>query len=144
MPENLIGGFTQRLLSADQLTAGLLAVIDPVEIPDEPLAMTALRVPDLSAIAGVSFQESFDDLDLCSIAVLRFSRGFSVTLKEHPRSPAEGVVICTEPAAVRSVRLDEILSGLGLMRDELIWTVPEATDPRTRPDNAVLAARPRC
>src|ERR1700735_4175638 len=107
MPENRMGAFTQQLLSADQLSAGLVAVSDPVEIPDEPLAMTELRVPDLSATAGVSFQESFDDLDLCSVAVLRFARGFSVTLKEHPRSPVEGVVICTEAAAVRSDTLDE-------------------------------------
>jgi hypothetical protein len=64
MPENRMGAFIQHMLSADQLSAGLLAVIDPVEIPDEPLAMMALRV--------------------------RFAPGFSVTLKEHPRAPVEG------------------------------------------------------
>lgn len=121
-----MGAFTQQTLSDSQLAAGLLAVIDPVEIPGEPLAMTALRVPELSATAGISFQESFDDLDLCSVAVLRFAAGYSVTLKEHPRAPVHGVVIYTEPAAVRPDRLDEILSGLGLTRGALIWTVPEA------------------
>lgn len=120
--------FIQHLLSDVQLRAGLLAAVDDVAIPDEPLAMMTLRVSELSQLAGISFQESFDDLDRCFVAVLRFARGFSVTLKEHPRAPVQGVVIYTEPAAVSSGRLHEILSGLGLTADLLTWTVPEAAD----------------
>jgi hypothetical protein len=123
------GSFTQHLLSADQLRAGLLAVIDHVEIPDEPLAMTKLRSGDLNQLAGISFQESFDDLDFCSVAVLHFGRGFWVTLKDMRGAPVRGVVICTQPRAVRPDRLNDILRGLNLTREELIWVVPEAADP---------------
>ncbi len=126
MPEMRRENFIQHLLSDAQLRGGLLAAVGDFAIPDEPLAMITVRASELSQLAGISFQESFDDLDRCSVAVLRSPRGFSVTLKEHPRSPVQGVVIYTEPAAVSSGRLHEILSGLGLTTDELTWTVPEA------------------
>lgn len=118
--------FTQHVLSNQQLRAGLLSPVDDVQIPDEPVAMTGLRAGELGKMSGISFQQSFDDLDSGYFAVLDFAGGFSVTLKDYANSPVNGVRIYTDADGTRSrPRLAVILNGLGLTRDDLIWTVPE-------------------
>ena len=115
-------GFTQIILSDEQLRAGLTVDVDRVHIPSEGIAMTGLRAGELAALLGISFQESFDELDEGLFAVLLFVTGFSVTLKEHASSPMAGVKICTDPAGqYSSRRLDDILDGLHLSREQLTW-----------------------
>jgi hypothetical protein len=118
--------FTQHVLSDEQLRAGVLAPVDNVRIPDEPIAMTALRAGELGKMSGIAFQESYDDLDSGYFAVLEFTEGFSVTLKDYAHSPVTGVRIYTDREGMRSrARLATILDALGLSRDDLIWIVPE-------------------
>jgi hypothetical protein len=114
--------FTQRLLSQEQLRAGILSPVDDVQIPDEPVAMTALRAGDLARKSGITFQESFDDLDSGLFAVLNFAGSFSVTLKDYVNSPVKGTRIYTDPQGMRSRRrLADILSALRLSPEDLIW-----------------------
>jgi hypothetical protein len=118
--------FRQRLLSDEQLSAGLMAVVDEVQIPDEPVAMTSLRASELSRRAQISFQESRDDLGLGLFAVLEFVGGYMVTLKDFTNAPTKGVVINTDPGGSRSRdRLVDILHGLNIAAEELTWVVPE-------------------
>jgi hypothetical protein len=114
--------FAQVILSKEQLRAGLMAEVDGVHIPSEGIAMTSLRAAELSSILDISFQKSFDELDEGLFAVLRFTAGFSVTLKGHVWPSMTGVQICTDPAGqYSSRRLEDILDGLHLSRDQLIW-----------------------
>ena len=114
--------FTQVILSEEQLREGLAADVDHVHIPSEAIATTELRAADLSEMLGISFQESFDELDEGSFAVLRFDTGFMVTLKDYRSSPVKGAKICTDPAGRYSRRrLEDIMSGLGIPWGRLTW-----------------------
>ena len=84
--------------------------------------MTGMGARELARLLDISFQESFDELDGGAFAVLRFSAGFAVTLKEYASSPVKGVKICTDPDGQYSRRrLQDILDGLHLSRDQLAW-----------------------
>jgi hypothetical protein len=116
--------FRQVTLSEEQLRAGLVQPVDEVQIPWEPIAMTGIRATELGRIAGISFQESFDDLDEGYFAILEFAASFGVTLKDYPGAPVKGTRICTDPVGQHSTsRLEAILAALHLSRDQLIWTV---------------------
>jgi hypothetical protein len=116
--------FRQVILSEEQLRAGLLQPVDEVQIPWEPIAMTGIRATELGRMAGISFQESFDDLDEGYFALLKFAESFSVLLKDYPEAPVKGTRICTDPNGQRSMnRLEIILEAIHLSRDRLIWTV---------------------
>ena len=56
--------------------------VDEVQIPYEPIAMTEIRASELERKAGISFQESFDDLDEGYFAILEFAASFGVTLAD--------------------------------------------------------------
>lgn len=116
--------FRQIALSEEQLRAGLVKSVDEVQIPCEPIAMTEIRATELEGKAGISFQESFDDLDEGCFVILEFAASFSVTLKDYPEAPVKGTRICTDPMGQHSLsRLEIILEALHLSHDELIWTV---------------------
>jgi hypothetical protein len=116
--------FSQVTLSAEQLQAGLGQPVDEVPIPWEPIAMTSVRATELGTMAGISFQESFDDLDEGYFAVRQFAASFGVTLKDYPGAPVKGTRICTDPTGQHSMgRLEIILEALHLSPDQLIWTV---------------------
>ena len=116
--------FRQVILSEEQLRAGLLQPVDEVQIPWEPIAMTGIRATELGRMAGISFQESFDDLDEGYFAILEFAASFSVTLKDYPEAPVKGTRICTDPIGQHSMsRLEIILEALHLSHGQLIWTV---------------------
>lgn len=118
--------FRQIVLSEEQLRAGLVQSVDEVQIPQEPIAMTEIRATELERVTGISFQESFDDLDEGYFAILEFAASFIVTLKDYPGAPVKGIRICTDPIGQRSMsRLEIILEALHLSSNQLIWTVPE-------------------
>jgi hypothetical protein len=118
------GLFRQVTLSEEQLRAGLLERVDGVHIPWDPMAMTGIRATELGPITGISFQESFDDLDEGYFAVLEFAASFGVMLRDYPRAPVKGTVICTDPMGQHSMsRLEIILESLHLSHDQLTWTV---------------------
>lgn len=115
--------FRQVMLSEEQLRAGLVQPVDEVQIPWEPIAMTQIRATELERMAGITFQESFDDLDEGYFAIL-FEASFGVTLKDYPGAPVKGTRICTDPMGQYSMsRLEIILEALHLSHDQLIWTV---------------------
>jgi hypothetical protein len=117
------GLFRQVTLSEDQLQAGLMESVDGVPIPSEPIAMTGIRAVDLGDIAGISFQETFDDLDEGYFAILEFA-SFGVKLNDYSGSPLKGTRICTDPMGQYSrSRLEIILEALHLSHDQLIWIV---------------------
>lgn len=125
MAANEEGPFTQVLLSEEDLGRGMWFVED-VYIPDDAIAMVDIRAPELGKMAGVSFQESFDNLDWCPFAVLKFAAGFSVSLKDHRHSPVEGVKIYTDSEGRKSKeRLMDILHGIHVSPDHLIWVWDE-------------------
>jgi hypothetical protein len=98
--------------------------VDGVPIPSEPIAMTDVRALDLGDIAGISFQQTFDDLDEGYFAILEFATSFGVMLNEYSGSTLKGTRICTDPSGQHSRRrLEIILQALHLSRDRLIWTV---------------------
>ena len=66
--------FRQVMLSEEQLRAGLVQPVDEVRIPWEPIAMTQIRATELERMAGITFQESFDDLDEGYFAILDSKR----------------------------------------------------------------------
>jgi hypothetical protein len=116
--------FRQIALSEEQLRAGLVKSVDEVQIPCEQIAMTEIRATELGGKAGISFQESFDDLDEGYFAILEFAASFCVTLKDYPEAPVKGTRICTDPMGQHSMsRLEIILEALHLSHDQLIWTV---------------------
>jgi hypothetical protein len=116
--------FSQVTLSEEQLRAGLVERVDGVHIPWDPMAMTGIRAAELGAVAGISFQGSFDDLDEGYFAVLEFTASFGVMLRDYPRAPTKGTVICTDPMGQHSMnRLEIILEALHLSHDQLTWTV---------------------
>jgi hypothetical protein len=116
--------FSQVMLSAAQLRAGIMQRVDGVHIPSEPMAMTSLRATDLERLVGITFQETFDDLDRGRFAVLEFAASFAVLLNDYAGSPTEGTRICTDEMGQHSMsRLESILSALKLSPDQLIWTV---------------------
>jgi hypothetical protein len=116
--------FRQVALSEEQLRAGLVQPVDEVQIPWEPIAMTGIRATELERTAGISFQESFDDLDEGFFAILEFAASFGVTLKDYPEAPVKGTRISTDPMGQHSMsRLETILEALYLSPDQLIWTV---------------------
>jgi hypothetical protein len=116
--------FRQVMLSEEQLRAGLVQPVDEVRIPWGPIAMTEVRATELERMAGISFQESFDDLDEGYFALLEFTESFSVLLKDYPEAPVKGTRICTDPNGQRSMhRLEIILEAIHLSHDRLIWTV---------------------
>jgi hypothetical protein len=116
--------FSQVMLSGEQLEAGLVERVDGVHIPCEPMAMTGIRAAELGRMAGISFQESIDDLDEGYFAVLEFTASFGVMLRDYPRAPTKGTVICTDPLGQHSMsRLEIILEALHLSHDQLTWTV---------------------
>jgi hypothetical protein len=116
--------FRQVTLSEEQLRAGLVRPVDKVQIPWEPIAMTGIRATELERMAGISFQESFDDLNEGYFAILEFAASFGVTLKDYPEAPVKGTRICTDPMGKHSMsRLETILEALHLSPDQLIWTV---------------------
>jgi hypothetical protein len=116
--------FRQVTLSEEQLRAGLVQPVDEVQIPWEPIAMTEIRATEFERTAGISFQQSFDDLDEGYFAILEFAASFWVTLKDYPRAPVKGTRICTDPMGQHPMsRLEIILEALHLSRDQLIWTV---------------------
>jgi hypothetical protein len=116
--------FRQVTLSEEQLRAGLVQSVDEVQIPCEPIAMTEIRAAELEKTAGISFQESFDDLDEGYFAILEFAASFGVTLKDYPGAPVKGTRICADPMGPHSMsRLEIILEALHLSHDQLIWTV---------------------
>jgi hypothetical protein len=115
--------FRQIILSEEQLQAGLMESGDDVPTPQEAIAMTSVRAMDLRDMAGISFQETFDDLDEGYFAILEFA-SFYVTLKDYFGSPLKGTRICTDPKGQRSrIRLETILQALRLSHDQLTWTV---------------------
>jgi hypothetical protein len=111
-------------LSEEQLQAGLMESVDGVPIPSEPIAMTGIRAVDLEDIAGISFQETFDDLDEGYFAILEFA-SFGVMLNDYSGSPLKGTRICTDPMGQQHSRsrLEIILEALHLSHDQLIWIV---------------------
>jgi hypothetical protein len=114
--------FTQLLLSEEQLRAGLCATVDGIYIPGDAIAFTSIRSSELAELLGISFQETFDDLDRCQAAVLALDFRFQVTLKEHRFSPEPGVEICAGHGGKSSrLRLAKILATLGLTRKQLTW-----------------------
>lgn len=116
--------FRQVALSEEQLQAGILEAVDGVPIPSEPIAMTGIRALELGNMAGISFQETFDDLDEGYFAVLRFAASFAVTLNEYSGSQTKGTRICTDPMGQHSKsRLENILEALHLSYNQLIWIV---------------------
>jgi hypothetical protein len=116
--------FRQVTLSEEQLQAGLMESVDGVSIPSEPIAMTGIRALDLGAKAGISFQQTFDDLDEGFFAILEFADSFTAMLNEYSGSPLKGTRICTDTAGQHSrSRLVLILEALHLAHDQLIWTV---------------------
>jgi hypothetical protein len=116
--------FVQVPLSEEQLQAGLFEAAAEVEIPFEPIAQTAVRAAELEKMIGITFQESFDDLDQGYFAVLKFADSFSVMLRDYPGAPVKSTVICTDPIGQRSLkRLEIILKALHLSHDQLIWTI---------------------
>ena len=111
------------MLSEEQLRAGLVQPVDEVRIPGEPIAMTEVRAIELERMAGISLEESFDDLDEGHFALLEFEASFGVTLKDYPGAPVKGTRICTDPMGQHSIsRLEIILEALHLSQDQLIWT----------------------
>jgi len=100
--------------------------VDDIYVPDEAIAMTGIRARELGEMTGISFQESFDDLDVGYFAVLVFNAGFNVALKDYPRAPVKGVTIRTDPEGQCSRRrLQDILSGLNLSAGQLTWVRPD-------------------
>lgn len=86
--------------------------------------MTEIRAIELERMAGISFQESFDDLDEGYFAILEFQASFGVTLKDYPGASVKGTRICTDPMGQHSMsRLEIILDALHLSHDQQIWTV---------------------
>jgi hypothetical protein len=119
-----VNPFRQVALSDEQLQAGLMESVDGLPIPSEPVAMTSVRAADLGVLAGITFQETFDDLDAGYFAILEFAGSFGVMLTDYSGSPLQGTRICTDPMGQRSrSRLEIILDALHLSRDQLIWTV---------------------
>jgi hypothetical protein len=116
--------FRQVVLSEAQLQAGTEQSVDGVHIPSDPIAMIGIRALELGDMAGISFQETFDDLDDGYFAVLNFAASFDVTLNEYSGSPTKGTRICTDPMGqhLRS-RLEIILEALHLSYGHLIWVV---------------------
>lgn len=115
------GLFTQFILTEEQLRAGLYYV-ENVRIPDDAIAMAGIRAAELGEIAEILFQKSFDDLDECYFAVLQFTEGFNVALKDHLGSPVKGVKIYTDPQGRKSRhRLADIMDAIHLTPDQLIW-----------------------
>ena len=115
--------FRQVTLSHEQLQAGLMQSVDGVPIPSEPIAMTSVRALDLGKATGISFQQTFDDLDEGYFAILEFA-AFGVMLNEYSGSTLKGIRICTDPTGQHSKsRLDTILQALHLSHDQLVWTV---------------------
>lgn len=115
--------FRQVTLSHEQLQAGLMQSVDGVPIPSEPIAMTGVRALDLGKATGISFQQTFDDLDEGYFAILEFP-AFGVLLNDYSGSTLKGTRICTDPTGQHSKsRLDTILQALRLSRGQLIWIV---------------------
>ena len=73
--------FRQVPLSEDHLLMGLM-LIENVDFPQEPIAMTGVPATDLERTTGISFQKSFDDLGEGYFAILDFAGSFRVTLKD--------------------------------------------------------------
>lgn len=114
--------FEQIRLRRAQLGRGLRN-IEGIYIPDVAIGMIDTRACALEALTHVRFQDTYDDLDLCQIALLEFETDFRVVLKEHPRAPVKGVKIYADVEdAQLSEQLMRILGGIGISSERLIWT----------------------
>jgi hypothetical protein len=93
--------FSQVPLRPEQLERGLAASSNE-EVPSVPITMIAADPADLESRWGISFDDSFDNLDSVKVAVVQLRGGPRLTLLRHRGSPVPGIELCAVDASPAS------------------------------------------
>jgi uncharacterized protein YjbI with pentapeptide repeats len=95
-------------------------------IPDNIVAMIRQEPADISKLNDLEFQDSYDDLDYLTFAILALPSGNKVALVRHQHSPEPGIEICVSHDRQNIAEvIEETLKTIDLTPDDLTWVHPE-------------------
>src|SRR6266581_1724856 len=94
--------FRQVLLPMAQLAYGLTRRDEPEPtneemVPWEPIAILVPEPDELHMLSGITFQDTFDQLDYVKVAVMDLISGRRIALIRHTRNTASGTEVHALP-----------------------------------------------
>jgi hypothetical protein len=114
--------FYQITIPSGQLEAGVYSPTNEL-VPWGVIATLRPRASVLADRLGIQLQQSFDDVDALSLAVLETPSGNRVALVDRLRAPVPATEVhanVQDPTAARRL-LDALLAALDLDADSVMW-----------------------
>jgi hypothetical protein len=124
--------FRQVLLPMAQLVCGLTRRDEPAPtneemVPWEPIAILVPEPDELHVLSGITFQDTFDQLDDLKVAVLDLISGRRVALVRHTQNNASGTEVHVLPQQFTSATdLPGIMTAIDQHQDALITETLDA------------------
>jgi uncharacterized protein YjbI with pentapeptide repeats len=95
-------------------------------IAEDIVAMIRQEPAEIGKLNGLEFQNSYDDLDYLTFAILSLPSGNKVALVRHQHSPEPGIEICVSHNQQNVAEvIKETLDRVNLTSDDLTWIHPE-------------------
>lgn len=95
-------------------------------IAENIVAIIRQEPDEISKLNDLEFQNSYDDLDYLTFAILSLPSGNKVALVRHQHSPEPGIEICVSHNQQNVAEvIKETLNKINLTSDDLTWIHPE-------------------
>ncbi len=96
-----------------------------------PVLVVALEPSDFEQRLGVTFHDSFDNLDYLKVAVLQMPGGPRIAIIRHRGSPTPGTDICLSEAVFdrNPAIVAQVLETLDVRGEDIVWSRGHGHEP---------------